>query len=296
MDHACYNLALMIRTNQVMTRTVIVSVVCAVIAAPVTAQPPDRRAESPASSAIPPTVVEQDYSPELVAAGRDRFGTQCGFCHGLDTAGASGGPDLTRSDLVARDVRGDLIVPVVRNGRLEAGLPMPAFPGLPDADLDAMVAYIHDQKIRFESAEGGRRSVSVDDLQTGDARAGQAFFDQNCTACHDVNGDLDGVGSRLQGLGLLQRMLYPRNRGPATPEASPSARVTLPNGEAIEGLIAFEDEFTLALTDASGRYRSFAKSRVEYTVDNPLDEHIELLGRYTDDDMHNVFAFLQRLR
>ena len=63
--------------------------------------------------------------------------------------GGETGPDLTRSALVAADVRGDTIGPLVRNGRVDKG--MPAFT-LGDADLAAIVAFIHDQKI-----EGGRR-------------------------------------------------------------------------------------------------------------------------------------------
>jgi len=31
-------------------------------------------------------------------------------------------------------------------------------------------------------------------------------------------------------------------------------------------------------------------------VMNPLDAHIEQLGKYTDEDMHNVLAYLQTLR
>jgi len=36
--------------------------------------------------------------------------------------------------------------------------------------------------------------------------------------------------------------------------------------------------------------------RVKFTVDNPLDAHVEQLGKYTDDDMHNVLAYLHTLR
>jgi cytochrome c oxidase cbb3-type subunit 3 len=74
------------------------------------------------------------------------------------------------------------------------------------------VAFIHDQKSKAESQEGGRRSVDAADLQTGDAAAGQRFFEKvgGCTNCHSATGDLAGIAARLQGLTLLQRMLYPR--------------------------------------------------------------------------------------
>jgi cytochrome c oxidase cbb3-type subunit 3 len=35
---------------------------------------------------------------------------------------------------------------------------------------------------------------------------------------------------------------------------------------------------------------------VTFTVDDPLQVHIEQLGKYTDEDMHNVLAYLQTLR
>lgn len=260
------------------------------------AQPPQRRAESPAASPVPETLVEQSYPDELVEAGRVRFSADCGFCHGLDTGGGSGGSDLTRSELVAEDVRGDRIIAVIREGRIDAEVPMPARPDISRADLDAIVAFIHDQKSRAESVEGGRRSVSVEDVLSGDARAGERYFDANCTECHSAEGDLDGIASRMEGLNLLQNMLYPRSRPGSSGRATPRVEVRTAGGESISGLLAYQDEFTIALTDAAGRYRSFATRSVEYNVENPLAGHLELLERYTDEDMHDVLAFLHRLR
>ena len=264
--------------------------------ATVFAQPPLRRADSPAAAPVPATAVEQSYPPELVAAGRVMFASQCGFCHGLDTGGASGGPDLTRSDLVARDVRGDLIGAVVRTGRLDAEVPMPAFPDLSDEDIAAMVAFVHDQKARAESVEGGRRAVDPEDVQSGDVRAGRRYFERNCTGCHSADGDLAGIASRVDGLALMQRMLYPRPNAASAARATPRVVVTDVSGEPIAGLLAYEDEFSIALTDADGRYRSFATRDVDYEVVNPLDRHLELLATYTDEDMHDVLTYLHTLR
>jgi cytochrome c oxidase cbb3-type subunit 3 len=35
---------------------------------------------------------------------------------------------------------------------------------------------------------------------------------------------------------------------------------------------------------------------VKFTIDDPLSAHFDQLGKYTDADMHNVFAYLQTLR
>src|SRR5499427_6972352 len=241
----------------------------------------------------PATITVQSYSAEQVEAGQRAFASRCGFCHGRDAAGGESGPDLTRSVLVAEDVRGDKIAPVVRTGRTDRG--MPAF-ALPDADVAAIVAFIHDQKTKAESQEGGRRSVEPADLQTGDAAAGRRFFEGagGCTKCHSATGDLAGVGARLQGLTLLQRMLYPTPR-PGRPSRA-RAEVTLPSGETVAGSLVSHDEFTIAIVDASGQYRSWSATTVKAVVDNPLEAHARLLDAYTDDQIHDVFAFVQTLR
>ena len=246
---------------------------------------------SPAALPPPPTATPQSYPPEQVRAGRPIFSAQCGFCHGRDAMGGETGPDLTRAPLVAADVRGDKIGPVVRNGRADKG--MPAF-SLGDADLAAAVAFIHDQKNKSESLTGGRRAVDVADLQTGDPKAGRIYFDGACSKCHSPSGDLAGIARRLEGLALLQRMLYPAPAAGAASRAK--VTVTQASGEIVAGALAYRDEFTIALTDPSGAYRAFPADRVKPTVDDPLQAHSEQLGKYTDDDMHNVLAYLQTLR
>jgi mono/diheme cytochrome c family protein len=252
------------------------------------ARPPQA---SPASIPPPATATPQSYAPELVRAGQAIFSAQCGFCHGRDAMGGESGPDLTRSALVATDVHGDTITPLMRSGRADKG--MPAFT-LNDADLAAVVAFIHDQKTKAESLTGGRRAVDVADLQTGNADAGKAYFKGACSRCHSPTGDLAGIGKRLEGLPLLQRMLYPAPVAGAVSRAK--VTVTRRSGEIVTGSLAYQDEFTIALTDLSGAYRAFPADTVKFTVDNPLQAHVEQLGRYTDADMHNVLAYLHTLR
>jgi len=231
-----------------------------------------------------------------VEAGRARFVAQCGFCHGRDAGGGETGPDLTRSAIVSADVRGSTIGPVVRSGRPEKGMPPFA---LPDADLAAIVAFLHDAGAKATSLNGGRRTVLVDDLRTGNAEAGARYFSGpgGCVSCHQVSGTFATVGSRYQGLPLLQRMLYPgsnRNAGPAP--ALPLVTVTTASGQTVSGRLASRDEFTIALTDADGWNRSWPADQVKVSVQDPLQAHVDQLAKYTDDDMHNVLAYLQTLR
>jgi cytochrome c oxidase cbb3-type subunit 3 len=259
-------------------------------------QPPAGRQGSPASQRPPQTATPQAYTPEQIRAGQVLFSSQCGFCHGRDAMGGETGPDLTRSQVVAEDVRGDKIGPVVRSGRPDKG--MPPFT-MSDADLSGVVAYIHEQKRMAESFEGNRRSVDVADLQTGNAQAGQQYFNGpgGCATCHTPTGDFAGLATRLQGLQLMQRMLYPSGRGRGgQPPYAPTVTVTPPNGPAVTGRLAFRDEFTIALTDAGGWYRSWPAARVKVVIDDKLAAHAALLPKYTDADMHDVLAYLQTLK
>ena len=162
----------------------------------------------------------------------------------------------------------------VRVGRVDKG--MPAFQ-LGDADLAAIVAFIHDQKNRAASLTGGRRGVDVADLQTGNADAGRSYFNGACASCHAPGGDLAGIANRLQGLALLQRMLYPAPAGGAPSRAK--VTVTTAAGGTVAGTLAYRDEFTIALTDSTGSYRAFPVQQVKFTVDDPLQAHIEQLRK-----------------
>jgi len=230
-----------------------------------------------------------------VQKGQSLFVTQCAFCHGRDAAGGETGPDLTSSELVEKDVNGNEIGPVVRSGRIDKG--MPPF-NLSDADLAAVVLFIHEQKTKMDSHAGRRRTVQAEDLQTGSAEEGKQYFNGagGWAKCHSPSGDLAGVASRFRGLALLERMLYPGGRR-AGPSSSPATvKVTLPSGETVIGKLAYRDEFVIGLVDSSGWYRSWFKSAVKYKVNNPLEAHSEQLGKYTEESMHNVLSYLQTLR
>src|SRR3954454_7274732 len=82
--------------------------------------------------------------PALIARGQAIFGANCRLCHGADLRGVDmGGVNLLRSQLILNDQKGELILPVVHNGRQNPGMPpMPPFP-LPPDDVKAIAEYIH---------------------------------------------------------------------------------------------------------------------------------------------------------
>jgi cytochrome c oxidase cbb3-type subunit 3 len=72
--------------------------------------------------------------------------------------------------------------------------------------------------------------------------------------------------------------------------------VTLSSGETVSGTLAYLDEFTVGLKDANGTYKSWSVDNVKYKVDSPVEAHVEQFPKYTDDDVHNLMAYLQTLR
>ena len=230
----------------------------------------------------------KSYPPALIQSGRDLFRQDCSFCHGRDAGGGETGPDLTRSKLVTADVDGEKIGPVVRGGRPDKG--MPPFDRSED-QIASLVAFIHTQQNRALTRTGGRKGVDVSDLQTGNVEAGKRYFEGagGCATCHSPTGDLAGINSRYRGLELEEQMLYPRH-------AKSKVTVTLSSGQTISGTLAYRDEFTIGLIDPAGSYRSWRTSDVKYKVDAPMNAHVELFNKYTDDDIHNLMAYLQSLR
>jgi cytochrome c oxidase cbb3-type subunit 3 len=245
---------------------------------------------APARSAVSQSSapVRKSYPPALVQRGKSLFQQDCSFCHGRDAGGGESGPDLTRSKLVTQDVAGDKIGAVVRNGRPEKGMPRFDFSDPKIADL---AAFIHTQQNNAVTRKGGRKGVDVSDLQTGNLEAGKQYFEGagGCAACHSPAGDLAGIASRYMGLDLEKQMLYPKH-----PKSK--VTVTLASGETVTGTLEYLDEFTVGLTDPTGVYRSSRTGDVQYKVDAPVNAHVELFGKYTDADIHNLMAYLQTLR
>jgi mono/diheme cytochrome c family protein len=240
------------------------------------------------SSAPGPNGNSSPASSGLSEAGSALFRQNCAFCHGRDAQGGETGPDLTQSRLVRRDVGGDRISEVVRNGRPEKK--MPAF-HFSNQEMYSLAAFIHEQQAKAASRPGGRRGVEVADLQTGNVEAGRRYFNGagTCATCHSPTGDLAGVASRYEGLQLEEQMLYPR-------DVKNRVTVTMPSGQQSSGTVAYLDEFTVALRDTEGNYHSWAVGKVKYKLDAPVNAHADLFGKYTDADIHNLMAYLQTLR
>ena len=225
--------------------------------------------------------------PKAVERGRELFQQACGFCHGNDATGARG-PDLVRSAMVNHDEAGSVIGPVIKNGREEKGMPAFAYT---NGQISDLAAYLRAQTEAALRSNRVPRDYPVEKLLTGDPAKGKTYFfgAGHCDSCHSPTGDLAGVAKKHSPVDLEARFLYPRG-------ARASVTVTLPSGEKISGALAHLDEFTVALTDSSGWYRSWTRAQAKVDVRDPLEKHRELLSQYTDADVHNLFAYLETLQ
>jgi cytochrome c oxidase cbb3-type subunit 3 len=235
--------------------------------------------------------------PAMVERGKTIYGAQCAFCHGQDArGGGEGGPSLIRSEVVLRDQKGELIAPVVQNGR----------PGMPKFDLTAaqvadIAAFLHSFRVSgYDAARNPPPSILV-----GDAKAGEAYFQSKCGSCHSASGDLKGFGAKFTDPRTLQQTwLLPGAGGrfggppPVVSVAPTTVTVSMAGGKKAEGRLIRIDDFTVVLADADGVQRSFRRDgdtpKVE--VHDPLEPHRELLKVYRDSDIHNVTAYLVTLK
>lgn len=246
--------------------------------------------------------------PEVIQRGRGIFAGACGPCHGADARGGQlGGPNLLRSQMALNDKAGELLYPVIKNGR--PGTTMPPSP-LPDEDIRAVIAFVHDLQGKIGGQGDPPPGEEIElNILVGDARAGEAYFAARCASCHSTSGDLQGIASRavtpkaLQNLWVSGGRAVGRGQGgmrPAggAPRAVPTATITTAGGEQVSGTLVRLDDFTVTVSMADGVQRTFRRVGNEPKVDvkDPLAGHRELLTVLTDADMHNVTAYLVTLK
>ena len=185
---------------------------------------------------------------------------------------------------------------------------MPPSP-LPDADINAVIAFLHDLqgKIGGQGNPPPGEEVKLDIL-VGNAKAGEAYFAAKCATCHSATGDLKGIATRagqpkaLQNLWVSGGRAIARGGGAARPVGAPravtTATITLPSGEQASGRLLRIDDFAVTIAVADGSQRTFRRNgdtpKVEIT--DPLEGHRKLLTVLSDADMHNVTAYLVTLK
>lgn len=174
---------------------------------------------------------------------------------------------------------------------------MPPFK-LSESEVGDLADFLHSFPV------SSRTGPSTLNILVGDPRRGEAYVQQKCSACH-TTAALKAVAAKIDDPQMLQQMwLMPGNSGgrgggPAPIPAPPvSVRVTLGSREVVTGRLSRVDDFTVSLTQADGRHRTFRTVGTNTKVEilDPLTPHKELMRGYTDPDIHDVTAYLASLK
>ena len=249
------------------------------------AQPPAQggRQGSPASQRPPQSATNDAYPAEQVRGPGDLH-VAGGFCHGRDAMGGeTARPDALA--VVAEDVRRQDWRGRARPTRRGCRSPCPT------------AIWPHRRLHPRSEAQGGpfegsRRTVDVADLQTGNAQAGEQYFNGagGCAKCHTPTGDLR-LATRLQpaadAADALPADAADGAGGHRTRRRSPLL-AERPGGDGPAG----PGRVHRCAHRRDWLHRSWPTARVKVAVDDKLEAHAAPRKAYTDADMHNVLAHL----
>jgi mono/diheme cytochrome c family protein len=293
-------------------------------------EPPAGRGGGPGQgrgggAAPPPGVQQVARNPVVDQAAHDRgralWASHCIDCHGSQARGSDTGPNIIRTKVVNFDrsaaQAGSVLEPFLKAGHpTQSQKPSASFT---DEEVVSLANFLR-QKVN--DTMRGSPLFTVGDIVVGDAKAGQAYFngDGKCATCHNATErNLAGVSTRIpEPVDLQQRMLFPmgggRGRGgrggrgggpPADPAAAAAAqaaadrnavKVTIApaSGSQMSGVLVEETDFYVTLREADGTVRVVRRAPgLKVTKTNPMQEHIDLLDRITDKQIHDVVAYLE---
>jgi cytochrome c oxidase cbb3-type subunit 3 len=264
------------------------------------------RAQQPAAEAgaqhppggFVPGAVRPPIDPAIVARGKTLYGINCQGCHGPDLRGGDmGGPNVLRSPVALTDRDGELIVPIIQGARQAMGMPKI---GLSIEDSKTVAAYVRSVIGTIGGAGMPPEAKQPVSILAGNPSAGEAYFALKCQNCHSPQGDLRGIATRVSDPKALQNLWVAGHpaRARHTQATIATATVTLAQGTVVEGQLIHIDDFLVTLKLADGTSRTFRRNgdQPRVVVKDPLQAHKDLLPVYTDENIHDVTAYLVTLK
>ena len=247
--------------------------------------------------ALSPGPADKQVIDEAAAnRGRTVYAAECITCHGTHARGGDKGADLVRSEVILHDRYGSTIGPFLKKGHPTQTTPASQ---LTAAQIEDLSHTLHQEVYNTL-----RAALQIQNVLTGDAVSGAEYFKGagGCSGCHSPTGDLAHIGARMDPPTLQQRFLFPGGRGGGRGRGAPAGKpvtvtVTPPSGPPVTGVLVHLDDFNVALRDAAGEYRSFQRTAALKVVKNdPAQAHHDLLDRYTDQNIHDLVAYLETLK
>jgi alcohol dehydrogenase (cytochrome c) len=233
-------------------------------------------------------------APAAIAAGRALYQQTCQSCHGGEAQGDRG-PALASGSFRHGGEDSDLF------RTIRAGVPgtqMPAFSLLPADNVWRIITYLRSLDAN---------NAAVNEGVTGNAAAGQQTFwgKGGCGRCHEVNARGMDIGPDLSSAAknsaaYLRSMITNPNALSANAPRwfRPSGvRVKTRDGNEVAGIERAEDNYTLIMTDLSGKLRRFDRKDI-------LAEQVETKSLMPDNysqmlspaEMEDLVAYLKSLK
>ncbi len=216
------------------------------------------------------------------AKGKNIFEAKCATCHGLDGLGGEHAPDIIRRPAV-KSLSDQTLFGVIHDGIPEEG--MPSFPSIGQEGGHAVVAYI-----RFLQGESAGDSVPGDPVRGKDIFFGKA----GCSSCHQIEDrgqfaahDLVGFARDRPGNEIRDAILRPSG------EQQETANVVGWDGRKFSGMIRNEDNASMQLQDADGRFYLLMKSNllsVQRKAEDPMP--VDYGHRLTSAELGDLVAYI----
>ncbi|MGH9449709.1 MAG: c-type cytochrome [Terriglobia bacterium] len=184
--------------------------------------------------------------------GKTLFVSRCGMCHGIDGRGGEHAPDIATRPAVKR-LSDAQLQGIVENGIPSGG--MPSFRALGRQDIKSVVEYLR-------TLQGSRAAVVV----AGNPAHGKALFfgSAGCSTCHMIRGRGGFLAPDLTAYALshsppqLRTAIVNPNQN-LSPAADTVIAVTR-DGRKLTGVARNEDNFSVQLQTADGRFHLLMKS------------------------------------
>jgi cytochrome c oxidase cbb3-type subunit 3 len=276
----------------VMGQLSLLSLVFGVVAIPLVAQdPPAGRAGNPQQRAESTRAfLGLGVAPDKAAAerGAPLYQSSCSFCHGPQARGAEG-PNLVVSDVVLGDDHGEHLVPFLKQGRPDKG--MPSFSSVPEAQLKDIAEFLH---LQIEDV-ANRGTYHLLNIVVGDPTKGEAYVKANCGKCHTAD-TFAHIAAKYRTPDLLQRnWVWPTR--PEDHSLAVTATVKKADGTTVAGRVTQVSDFKITLVDKAGKSTVIDRGpSVAVEMKDPLQAHIELIRGLKNNDIHDVTAYLETLK
>jgi cytochrome c oxidase cbb3-type subunit III len=199
------------------------------------------------------------------------------------------GPSLITSDEVLGDDHGEHLLTFLKKGRPEKG--MPAFATMPDEELKDVAEFLH---LQVEDV-ANRGAYHLLNILVGNAEKGQEYVAAHCISCHTAE-SFTHIASKFRSPEQLQRgWIWPSRTGDDRLAITATAKTA--DGTTIAGRVMQVSDFRITVVDAAGQTHVIDREPgVEVTMNDPLAAHQRMILTLTNDEMHNVTAYLDTLK